>query len=653
MNVSTSVNNFLPFSINNVERMRVDTTGNVGILRSDPAYPLDISGTARISNVGNVDGSLLLGSAGLSYTNATNNISLGKTTANTTVGSGNVAVGNSTLSSLTTGTNNVALGYIAGNTITSGSQNVYVGGNTVPSAASATNEITVGFGATGLGSNTVVLGNSSIAMTALRGNVGIGTTAPAFPLDVNGAAKFRGTLDFSTNNITNANQISATTNLVLQPTTGNVGIATTAPAFPLDVSGAARVSTNSTVDGTLYLGSAAVAYQNSTKNVVFGSGSLPPASGSNNVAIGNGTLAALTTGTNNTTIGLNAGTTITTGTDNVYVGAGAAASAVGVSNEIVIGSGTTGLGSNSAVLGNSNIATTILRGNVGIGTTTPSNKLHINGTLQVDAGDINLQWGGNKRKLAIEFSDTYRNGLLFKESRELQLFSCGESGDGGIINFFTREAPATNSNDYGTERMRITSQGNVGIGTTTPGYTLDVNGTINSTNISRIIASGSGTSAANFEITGLDFSNFMMNEIIISWAHNTENAEVRFEVSYNGTSYFDTGTGGGYEITSTVVSPTAGSTAIQQGTTNVGKYISIASASGASCTGLCKLSWCGNMGVRAPVYWLSTFTRAGQGCSYMHGTVQCITNTGNPIKLRISPSSGSFNAYKWRVIGNI
>jgi hypothetical protein len=69
------------------------------------------------------------------------------------------------------------------------------------------------------------------------GNVGIGTSTPAAVLDVNGATNIRGALDLSTQNITNANQISATTNLVLQPTTGNVGIGTAAPAYKLDVSG--------------------------------------------------------------------------------------------------------------------------------------------------------------------------------------------------------------------------------------------------------------------------------------------------------------------------------------------------------------------------------------------------------------------------------
>jgi hypothetical protein len=144
----------------------------------------------------------------------------------------------------------------------------------------------------------------------------------------------------------------------------------------------------------------------------------------------------------------------------------------------------------------------------------------------------------------------------------------------------------------------------------------------------------------------------MMHEIIISWATSVA-AIVRMEISYDGTSYYDTGPGGGYEITSYTVAPSQIASGIQNGITNVGQYINLTLVSGANCTGLCKLNWCGNMGVRSPVYWNSTYTRETFGASYVYGTVQSTANTGNPIKLRISPASGSFNAYKWRVIGNI
>lgn len=50
------------------------------------------------------------------------------------------------------------------------------------------NENVFGYGAVGLGSNTVVLGNNSIATTSLKGYVGIATTTPRSLLQVSGAS---------------------------------------------------------------------------------------------------------------------------------------------------------------------------------------------------------------------------------------------------------------------------------------------------------------------------------------------------------------------------------------------------------------------------------------------------------------------------------
>ena len=113
------------------------------------------------------------------------------------------------------------------------------------------------------------------------GNVGIGTIAPAAKLDVEGTTRIStlvGTgnrmviandngilstqaipsggspdnlgnhtattsLDLNGNSIIDANVVQAVSNLSLNPTSGNVGVGTTAPAAKLDVNGSARVST--------------------------------------------------------------------------------------------------------------------------------------------------------------------------------------------------------------------------------------------------------------------------------------------------------------------------------------------------------------------------------------------------------------------------
>lgn len=96
-----------------------------------------------------------------------------------TTGSQNTGIGYSALGGNTTGTNNVAVGHIAGNLINSGTNNetsnnsVYIGHDARGSASGNTNEIVIGAGARGNGSNTVTLGNDSITTTFLKGNISL------------------------------------------------------------------------------------------------------------------------------------------------------------------------------------------------------------------------------------------------------------------------------------------------------------------------------------------------------------------------------------------------------------------------------------------------------------------------------------------------
>jgi hypothetical protein len=97
-----------------------------------------------------------------------------------TTGVGNTANGYAALGGNTTGGGNTALGGSAGAYITDGvanntdaSSSVFLGNRTKALADSQTNQIVIGYDATGLGSNTAILGNSSITTTRLQGGIEI------------------------------------------------------------------------------------------------------------------------------------------------------------------------------------------------------------------------------------------------------------------------------------------------------------------------------------------------------------------------------------------------------------------------------------------------------------------------------------------------
>ncbi|MCD5384477.1 MAG: DUF5011 domain-containing protein, partial [Candidatus Pacebacteria bacterium] len=78
-------------------------------------------------------------------------------------------------------------------------------------------EIVIGYNATGIGSNSVVLGNDSITTTALKGNVGIGTTVPDQALDVIGTIQASNLLGGAVNLTTDASG-----NIIRDPSDANL-----------------------------------------------------------------------------------------------------------------------------------------------------------------------------------------------------------------------------------------------------------------------------------------------------------------------------------------------------------------------------------------------------------------------------------------------
>lgn len=134
------------------------------------------------------------------YENTTGNrnIALGDSSLyKNTTGENNVALGADALRNNTIGNDNIALGHEAGKFLANGinaniaSSNIFIGkdtrNNTYVDGSILYpnyNTVVIGNEAISVGKNSVVLGNDSIELTALKGKIGIGTTAPSYPLHI-------------------------------------------------------------------------------------------------------------------------------------------------------------------------------------------------------------------------------------------------------------------------------------------------------------------------------------------------------------------------------------------------------------------------------------------------------------------------------------
>ncbi|MBI2326251.1 hypothetical protein HYU91_02585, partial [Candidatus Collierbacteria bacterium] len=483
---SSALNPFRVVAANGVEALMVKSNGNVGIGTTSPSYPLSVNGDIQMgagAYLRNVSGHMYIAPAdGILnlYDNSTNHL---------------FQIYN---------VNTVGISLLASGT------SYFNGGN-------------VGIGTTAPLSKLGILGNASVGATygsiaaptsgmIIEGNVGIGTTSPGAKLEIGSgqilvpdATYSAPALSFSNDTDTGLYRISANdvglsvggaANMlrvtVTQIQTYANGSAT-APAF---------ADNGDTTTGLFYPTTGSVAFSNS------GTEALRITNG--NVGIGTtGPSGLLSLGTSlghklllydTGTIGTSTGFGIQSnlmefiGGDSSlnwtfgYGTSGSLTRLVTIKGNGNVGIGTTAPLSKLGILGNASVGATygsiaaptsgmIIEGNVGIGTTAPGANLDVSGStggiIQLNRNDVSVTVDESLGQLQWYSNDVSTNAAGVWAS--IDTISNGNLGSlstiGTDLVFRTG-----NLNTKNTEYMRITSTGNVGIGTTGPGARLQLQG---------------------------------------------------------------------------------------------------------------------------------------------------------------------------------
>lgn len=263
------------------------------------------------------------------------------------------------------------------------------------------------------------------------------------------------------------------------PATGSVGIGTTSPAYSLDVVGIIRASSKviTPLVNNQYIGSGANGATNSfaVGTAVLGN---PGDTGYGNVAIGVNILNNNTTGFANTSVGLSTLAFNTTGINNMAFGGSALLHNTTGNDNIGIGyqalmSSTTTYG--SLAIGTNSLALANGQGNTGVGYQTGSDITNGTGNTFLGFFTGSKITGSNNTVIGSSMS-TEPSGII--------------TGSGNTIlggNIRGLSPTLTNhiilADGSGNIRLIADNTGNIGIGTGSPDMKLTVAGTIHSTEV--------------------------------------------------------------------------------------------------------------------------------------------------------------------------
>jgi Chaperone of endosialidase len=386
-----------------------------------------------------------------------------------------------------TGSNNLFSGYQSGLYNITGSNNTALGYNSGPANGNGalTNATALGANVDLTQSNTVVLGSGA--------DVGIGTSTPAQKLDVAGTTRTTNAIVTTALTGTGADLgttvgvgIRADGGLNLgQNTAGNIylgyqagrvnrgnfnqfsgyqsGYSNTTSNFN-QFSGYQSGYSNTTGNFNQFSGYQS-GYSNTTGSINTFNGyqsGYRNTTGFNNQFSGFQSGVFNTTGSNNLFSGYNSGFYNTTGSSNTALGynSGPATGYSNLTNATALGANVDLTQSNTVVLGNG--------ADVGIGTSAPTARLDVN-------GDQNLSG-------TLQLNTTDQDKILLTTAGAVGS-KIGHANGWGVL---TYAGPGTGSQGYHSwltsgasayaERMRLDANGNLGIGTSTPGQMLELAG---------------------------------------------------------------------------------------------------------------------------------------------------------------------------------